>query len=196
MIGWYPVHRQRLPDKASSMAARVGLCPWATVFMYSAKRLITKPGVQKPHWLAWQSTMACCTGCSTPFLPSAISARRGRSCAVNTTAWAAEPANRMQLFTARQRTVAVGSQELAVWYSAITTVQAPQSPEAQPSLTEQLPDCSRSHCSRVCVGDEEGTGCVIAQSYLRPLLEDNILRALPEAFHAQGTQVFLTLGNG
>ena len=30
---------------------------------------MTTPGVQKPHWLPWWSTIAACTGCISPFGP-------------------------------------------------------------------------------------------------------------------------------
>ena len=51
-----------------------------------------KPGVQKPHCEPWQSTMACCTGCSVP----SFAAR----CSIVTT-WVAcnEPMKRMQALT-------------------------------------------------------------------------------------------------
>jgi hypothetical protein len=47
------------------------------------------PGVQKPHWLPWHCSIACCTGCSGPF--------GAERCSMVTT-WAAssEPVKVMQ----------------------------------------------------------------------------------------------------
>ena len=53
----------RLPRPAAASAVRV-----------SANIDMTKPGVQKPHCEPWQSTIACCTGCSVP--SAAFSPRR------------------------------------------------------------------------------------------------------------------------
>ena len=55
---------------------------------------MTKPGVQKPHCEPWQSTIACCTGCSAPsgpFRSSTVSSWQPSSVATN---W-------MQALTAR-----------------------------------------------------------------------------------------------
>ena len=43
-----------------------GACRRPAWCSYSAHSDITKPGVQKPHCEPWQSTIACCTGCSAP----------------------------------------------------------------------------------------------------------------------------------
>ena len=60
--------------------------------MRSAWSDITKPGVQKPHWLPWQSTIACCTGLSAP---------SGAASASTVTTWhrSTEGRRRMQAFT-------------------------------------------------------------------------------------------------
>jgi hypothetical protein len=91
---------------------------------------ITNPGVQKPHWEPWQSTMACCAGCSVPSLA-----------AIPSTVQIARPSNdgkkRMQALIERRCT----------WPSSVNsasvTVQAPQSPSAQPSLVPVARSSSR-----------------------------------------------------
>jgi hypothetical protein len=81
---------------------------------------ITKPGVQKPHCEPWQSTIACCTGCSAP-------------------------AGGTQVVDGEQRLAVQHGQELDAGVDIrarravaapfpTSTVQAPQSPSAQPSL--------------------------------------------------------------
>ena len=55
------MQRHRLPASASSIAASSGV---SSAVRVEANSAITKPGVQKPHCEPWQSTIACCTGCS------------------------------------------------------------------------------------------------------------------------------------
>ena len=52
---------------------------------------MTIPGVQKPHWLPWQSTIAFCTGCSSP--------PRARCSTVTTWQRSTEASSRMQALT-------------------------------------------------------------------------------------------------
>ena len=80
---------------------------------------MTKPGVQKPHWEPWLATMACWMGCNAPshFRLSTVNSARPSSMG----------ANRMQALTALNSTFPSRS-------SPSTTVQAPQSPSAQPSF--------------------------------------------------------------
>ena len=61
---------------------------------------ITKPGVQKPHCEPWQSTIACCTGCSAP----GRLARHGscRSSTVNRALPSSVGRNWMQALTVRR----------------------------------------------------------------------------------------------
>ena len=116
--------------------------PRATWFWYMPKRLITKPGVQNPHWLAWHCTIASCAGCSVP-LAAAMSST------VHSAMPSMEWASRMQLLTALKRSE---RPPVAASGSASTTVQAPQSPSPQPSLVPVLPRSSRSISSRVRLG--------------------------------------------
>jgi hypothetical protein len=67
----------------------------------------------------------------------------------------------MQAFTGRSarpatRSARVGSGTSSA-SSATITVQAPQSPSAQPSLVPQARASSRSHCSTLRVGSPAGT---------------------------------------
>ena len=92
------------------------------------------PGVQKPHWLAWWSTIARCTGWSAPSgpaIPSTVRTALPSICG----------SRRMQAFSARLPSASV-----------TITVQAPQSPSLQPSLVPVRPRVSRSHSSTVRAG--------------------------------------------
>ena len=63
------------------------------VFWYMPNRLITKPGVQKPHCEPWQRTIASWAGCSSPDGDA-------MSSAVYTAMPSTECARRMQLLMA------------------------------------------------------------------------------------------------
>ena len=58
-MGLYPVHLHRLPPRASSISSSVGL---VFLDLSSAYMLMTKPGVQKPHWEPCACARALCTG--------------------------------------------------------------------------------------------------------------------------------------
>src|SRR5690242_7565123 len=64
-IGLYPVHLHRLPSKASSTSCSVG----ASVLRRRAYKLMTMPGVQKPHWLPFPFAIRSCAGCGLLTLP-------------------------------------------------------------------------------------------------------------------------------
>src|SRR5690606_16979849 len=102
---------------------------------------MTKPGVQKPHCEAWVSTIACWTGCRPS--PSA------RSSTVNNALPPSWATNRMQASTARYR-------RRPSTASPITTVQAPQSPSAQPSLLPVRRSRRRRYSSTVMVWGTSG----------------------------------------
>src|SRR4029079_19040334 len=59
---WYPVQRQRLPERAWRISASVG----SGFSSRNGTRVIRKPGVQKPHGRPWHSQKACCRGWSSP----------------------------------------------------------------------------------------------------------------------------------
>src|SRR5262249_38314800 len=92
------------------------------------------PGVQKPHCNAACSRNFCCTGCS--FSPSAMP-----STVVILRASASAP-------SIRQEQTMLPSQ---------MTVQAPQSPELQPSLLPVRLSSSRSTSSKVCCGSQRNS---------------------------------------
>ena len=81
------------------------------------------PGVQKPHWLPWCLSTASCTGCSAPSGPA-------RSSTATSSLPSIMPSRQMQALTG-----AYSSLPSCKVPSA--TVQAPQSPSAQPSLVPQ-----------------------------------------------------------
>src|SRR5207302_4103857 len=141
MIGREPVQRHRLPDKAVSTSSRVG----AARCKYSANSDITKPGVQKPHCDPWQSTSARCTGCSVPSgacrlstVTSSLPSRVGRK--------------RMQELIARYLICRASGDS-----SPSTTVHAPQSPSAHPSLVPVRPARLRRYSSTVVAGGTSET---------------------------------------
>src|SRR4051794_18643971 len=84
--------------------------------------VVRKPGVQKPHWSAWQSWNACCTG---PSVPSAF-------VSPSTVVIRASTAD-----TANIRQARTGS-------PSISTVQAPQTPCSQPTWVPVRPTSWRS----------------------------------------------------
>src|SRR5215469_158200 len=92
------------------------------------------PGVQKPHCSAACSRNFCCTGCS--FSPSAIP-----STVVILWPSASAPSIR---------------HEQTMWPSTMT-VQAPQSPELQPSLLPVRLSSSRNTSSKVCCGSQRNS---------------------------------------
>ncbi len=105
----------------------------------SANIDMTKPGVQKPHCEPWQSTIACCTGCRRAVgglqildgeQLAAVERRHELDAGIDGAV--VEPRRRCGLAT--------------------TTVQAPQSPSAQPSLVPVRRRASRSQSSTVWVG--------------------------------------------
>ena len=60
------------------IALSAGSPPW-----WKANIAMTKPGVQKPHWVASVSTIACCTGWSAPSAaarPSTVKTARWSIC--------------------------------------------------------------------------------------------------------------------
>src|SRR5215472_16650894 len=93
-----------------------------------------KPGVQKPHCNAACSRNFCCTGCnlSPSAMPSTVVILRPSASA---------PSIR---------------HEHTIWPSAMT-VQAPQSPELQPSLLPVRLSSSRNTSSRVCCGSHRNS---------------------------------------
>src|SRR5262249_7799344 len=133
-IGREPGRRQRLPASAScTIAVSAGSPPW-----WKANIAMTKPGVQKPHWVASASTSACCTGWSAPSGPARPSTVRTAQLSIcgsiirqEFTAW-----NCNDPSTRRPRTM----------------VQAPQSPSAQPSLVPVRCTRVRSQSSTVMLG--------------------------------------------
>src|SRR5664279_4275610 len=115
---------------------------------------MTKPGVQKPHCEAWQSTIARCTGCSASSSCRAPPARP-RSSTVTSALPSSAGRNWMQaLVVVRRRppTISGASVAEASASSPTTTVQAPQSPSLQPSLLPVQRASSRSHSRTVRVG--------------------------------------------
>src|SRR5262245_1093129 len=103
----YPVHRQRFPASQKRISCSVGFAERSS----SALLATRKPGVQTPHWSAACSRNFCCSGWSFSPLarPSIVSMRRPPT---------SQPSTRQEQ-TRRPSSV---------------TLQAPQSPEAQPSL--------------------------------------------------------------
>src|SRR3954470_11429436 len=98
---------------------------------------MTNPGVQKPHWVAFVSTIACCTGCRLPTArPSTVNTSQLAICG------------------------SIIRQELTASYCndpstarPSTMVQAPQSPSAQPSLVPLSRARARSQSSTVMLGE-------------------------------------------
>src|SRR5581483_7871775 len=82
MMPWYPVQRQRLPERPSTISSRVGLG-------FSAKNAwteITKPGVQNPHCSPCSSRNACWTGLNPPSrgaMPSIVVIAAPSACTAN-----------------------------------------------------------------------------------------------------------------
>src|SRR5262249_26931232 len=103
----YPVHRQRFPASQKRISCSLGSGERSS----SALLATRKPGVQIPHWSAACSRNFCCSGWSFSPLarPSMVSMRRPPT---------SQPSTRQEQ-TRRPSSV---------------TLQAPQSPEAQPSL--------------------------------------------------------------
>ena len=64
---------QRLPARFSSISSSVGASILERSRLYM---LITKPGVQKPHWLPCARASRSCTGCR-PARPLPMPARAG-----------------------------------------------------------------------------------------------------------------------
>ena len=126
------MQRHRLPDSASSIC---GTRRRRRAFLYRPNSDITKPGVQNPHCEAWHSTIACCTGCSVPSAACRLST-------VNSALPSSVGSGRMHALTARQES-ASSSRRAGCVAEATTTVHAPQSPSAQPSLVPVRPRCSR-----------------------------------------------------
>lgn len=138
MSGRYPVQRQRLPDNALSISCRDGGSVLPSCSRYRLHKDITKPGAQKPHCEPWQSTTACCTECNEP---SACL----RSSTVNSALPSSVDMNWMHALT-------VPSLSRSFCNSPITTVHAPQSPSAHPSLVPVQCKSSRTCCRIVWVG--------------------------------------------
>ena len=81
---------------------------------FSSKRalaLMMNPGVQNPHWSAWFSRTASCTGSSFPSQPTPS-----------------------MVTTFRPSTAGAGTRQAVTALPSIITVQAPHSPIPQPSL--------------------------------------------------------------
>src|SRR6516165_9473461 len=117
------------------------------------------PGVQKPHCNAACSRNFCCTGCN--FSPSAMP-----STVVILRPSASAPSIR---------------HEQTMWPSTMT-VQAPQSPELQPSLLPVRLSSSRSTSSNVCCGSQRnsmGSPLMIVETWV---LAISSLLALGGAF--------------
>ena len=91
------------------------------------------PGVQKPHCEPWKSTIACCTGCSVLALGEVLDGEQLGAVDLPEQ----QDAGVDGLVGQRARRAAGDS----------TTVQAPQSPSAQPSLVPVAPASSRSQSS-------------------------------------------------
>src|SRR4030095_15796939 len=113
----YPVHRQRFPASQNLISCSLG----SGVRSSSALLATRKPGVQMPRWSAACSRNFCCSGWSFSPLarPSIVSMRRPPT---------SHPSTRQEQ-TRRPSSV---------------TLQAPQSPEAQPSLLPVSCRVSRS----------------------------------------------------
>jgi hypothetical protein len=123
-----------LPASAScTIAVSAGSPPW-----WKANIAITKPGVQKPHWVASASTSACCTGWSAPSGPAKPSTVRTAQLSICGSIIRQE-------FTAR-------SCSDPSMRRPRTMVQAPQSPSAQPSLVPVRCARVRSQSSTVMLG--------------------------------------------
>src|SRR5215468_11345018 len=121
----YPVHRQRLPASQKRTSSSVG----SGFFFNSASEATSMPEVQMPHWSAACSRNFCCSGCS--FSPCAMPS-------MVLISWpSASAASIRQEQTRRPSTV---------------MLQAPQSPDAQPSLEPVSPSGPRSASSMVSLG--------------------------------------------
>src|SRR4051794_24805778 len=125
------------------------------------------PGVQKPHWRAWHSWKASCTGCSLPSwaIPSMVVT----SCP---SAWTART---LQLFTLRP---------------SRCTVHAPQLLVSQPITVPVFPSISRRYCTSSIRGSTSSETC--APSTVRLILV--IEACLSRACAPQGPVVRVTLG--
>src|SRR5581483_3781579 len=108
---------------------------------YRANSDITNPGVQNPHCEAWWSTIARCTGWRLPSEPDRLS--------TVTSSWPSIVGRkRIQELIARYSTRLPSALS-----SPNTTVHAPQSPSAQPSLVPVRCSTSRRYSSTVVVRD-------------------------------------------
>src|SRR5262245_432314 len=121
----YPVQRQRLPASQKRTSSSDGF----GFLRSSASDATSMPEVQMPHWSAACSRNFCCSGCS--FSPCA------RPSMVRSSAPSASAASIRQEHTRRPSTV---------------MLQAPQSPEEQPSFEPVSPSGPRSASSMVSLG--------------------------------------------
>ena len=104
-----------------------------------------KPGVQKPHCDPWHATSARCAGCSAPVADFNAST-------VNTALPATDGSRRMHALTGFH-----ASPGRSAAGSASTTVHAPQSPSAQPSLVPVSRRAPRRNSSSVVCGATPST---------------------------------------
>src|SRR5262245_30816517 len=119
---WYPVQRQRWPSRPRRTSRSV-------VLGFSSRNdttAMTMPAVQKPHWRAWFSWKAVCTGCSS----FADGARPSMVVIDAPSAWAA---NIVHDFTDSPSS---------------RIVQAPHDDVSQPILVPVRPQSSRRYCTR------------------------------------------------
>ena len=136
---------------------------------------MTKPGVQKPHCEPWCSTNAACTGCrlaaATPRVTSAGDRPIPAAPSTVSTWWSAmAPNGVMQLLRLKKGPGApslVGSAK-----SCTITVQAPQSPDAQPSLVPVSPGWARMCSKRLTLGSKSKIG------RSRPFIHSRIIGAV------------------
>merc|ERR1711939_210135 len=133
-IGRYPVHRQRFPSNASSISCSDG----SSLLRRRAYKLMTIPGVQKPHWDPFPFAILSCAGCGflTFPMPSTVI-----TCLPSTLTSGAKQA----LTDAWYIFFVVGL------YCETTTVQAPQPPSAHPSFVPVKP-MPRRYSSNVTSG--------------------------------------------
>src|SRR6516165_9907662 len=118
---------------------------------------MTIPGVQKPHCEPWPVASAVCTGCNLP------------SCARSSTVMSSPPSSwpsvTMQAFTGSYFSRPSCSR-------AMTTVQAPQSPSAQPSLVPVERSSIRSQSSTVDCGENRSSRTIrsFLRNWMQPLV--------------------------
>src|SRR5581483_8887993 len=130
-IDWYPVQRQMLPDSSSRHSS--SLRAWPSSSMASA--VITKPGVQNPHWKLWLSRNASCSGCISP-------SRSRPSIVITLLPWACTASIR------HERTASPST----------STVHAPHTPCSHPTCVPVSSRSSRSTSANVLLGSTN-TSC-------------------------------------